>query len=70
MGSESSGSQFNKTDLRTIALYQKVVVLCVGVLILAMLGSVGLPAELRLFVTLGVLGVDLVAAIFVFLLAL
>ena len=59
----------NRGQLRNIAQFQKVVLVCILAYILAVVFQFALPQELRLFLGLGFLGVMLVAAIFVCLLA-
>jgi hypothetical protein len=59
----------NRRDLREIALRQKVILLCILVYILAIFGQYAIPKEFRIFLALPVLGVLIVADVFVFLLA-
>jgi len=54
---------------QNVALYQKVVILCVVLYLLAVLTQFGLPEELRPLLGLGVLAVILVGTVFVFLLS-
>ncbi len=56
-------------DLRQVAIFQKVVILCILVYLLSLVGQFFVPEELRIFFGLGILGVGLIGAVFVFLLA-
>ncbi|HYV39647.1 MAG TPA: hypothetical protein VE988_28420 [Gemmataceae bacterium] len=60
----------NRADLKAIALYQKVVLLCLLVYIIAVVAQFAFPPEIRLLLGLAMLGVGITAAVFVFLLAL
>lgn len=57
------------TDLRTIATHQKGILVCILIYIIAVVGQVVLPPELKLFVMIGVGIVGVAATVFVFLLA-
>ncbi len=56
-------------NVREIAMRQKVVLVCILIYLVAVVAQFALPPELRLFLGLGVLGVIVVATVFVFLLA-
>lgn len=58
-----------REDLRSVALYQKGILICVLVYLLAMIFQFALPEEIRPLVGLAVLLVGLVGTVFVFLLA-
>jgi hypothetical protein len=58
-----------REDLRAIATYQKVIILCILVYVLAVAAQFLVPEGLRLFLGLGVLALGVVATVFVFLLA-
>jgi hypothetical protein len=59
---------FTKADLRSIAVYQKVIIAFVGFYMLFGCGTVGLPQEIRAFLAIGLLLVGIMAAVCVFLL--
>jgi hypothetical protein len=59
----------HRDDLRSVAKYQKGILICILIYLLAVLAQFGIPAELRLVLALGVLVVGIVGTIFVFLLA-
>ncbi len=61
--------KWSRADLRAIATYQKVVLVCILVYIIAVVAQFLIPPALRLVVALGVLAVAVTAAVFVFLLA-
>ncbi|MGD9648794.1 MAG: hypothetical protein AB7U73_23990 [Pirellulales bacterium] len=61
-----SGSRY---DLRSVAVYQKGVMLCILLYLLAVIGQFALPMELRPMLTLGFLAVGLIGAVFVVLLS-
>jgi hypothetical protein len=58
-----------RTDLRTIAMQQRVILICILIYIMAVIGQFILPPKIMLLVGLGALGADLVAVVFVFMLA-
>ena len=58
-----------RDDLRSVAKYQKGILVCILIYLIAVFGQFALPAEIRPLVGLGVLFVGLAGTIFVFLLA-
>jgi predicted Zn finger-like uncharacterized protein len=64
-----SGRKVNRKDLRDIATYQRAVLLCILVSIIAVGSQFALPPSLRLFLALGMLVTSVVSSVFVFLLA-
>lgn len=56
-------------DLRAVALYQKGILVCILVQLLAVIGQLAVPAEMRILVALVALATGLVGLVFVFLLA-
>ena len=58
-----------REDLRSVARYQKGVIVCILIYLLAMLCQFAIPPELRMFLGIGVLFVGLTGAVFAFLLA-
>ena len=56
--------------LKSVALYQKVILVCILFYLIAIFGSFFIPAVYRPLIGLGVLVVGVVAAVFVFMLAL
>jgi len=58
-----------REDLRSVARYQKGVIVCILIYFLAMFSQFALPPELRMFLGIGVLFVGLTGAVFAFLLA-
>lgn len=58
-----------REDLHRVAMYQKGILICILVYILAVIVQFLLPENVRFLLQIGVLGVGLVATIFVFLLA-
>lgn len=55
--------------LRSVALYQKGILVCILIYLLALAGQFFIPPEMRIFLGLGVLLLGLVGSVFVFLLA-
>lgn len=62
----NSGS---RDDLKSVAIYQKGIVVCILIYLVAVVGQFALPEGIRPLVGIGVLGVGLVGTVFVFLLA-
>ncbi len=58
-----------REDLKSVARYQKGVIVCILIYFLAVFGQFALPQELRLILGIGVLFVGLTGAVFAFLLA-
>ena len=58
-----------REDLRSVAVYQKGILVCILIYLIAVFGQFVLPAELRLFLGIGILVLGLAGTIFVFLLA-
>lgn len=58
-----------REDLRTIARFQKGILVCILIYLLAVIGQFALPPELRIFMAVGVMVFALAGAVFVFLLA-
>ena len=58
-----------REDLRTIARFQKGILVCILIYLIAVIGQFALPPELRIFMAIGVMIVALTGAVFVFLLA-
>jgi hypothetical protein len=56
-------------DLHKVAKYQKGILVCILIQLIAVAAQLALPEELRVFVALGSLVVGLVSTVFVFLLA-
>jgi hypothetical protein len=59
----------SREDLVKVAKYQKGVLVCILIYLLAVVGQFALPPQLRQILGLGVLAVGLVAAVFTILLA-
>lgn len=59
-----------RDDLRSVAQYQRGILVCILINIMAFLGQVMLPMEIRQLALAGVILVGLVSTVFVFLLAL
>lgn len=59
-----------RADLRKVAQYQKAILVCILVYLLAVFGQFLLPPQLRPLLALGVIVVGLVSTVFVFMLAL
>ena len=59
----------SRDDLRNVAKFQKGILVCILIYLIAIIGQFALPPDLRPLVGLGVLLVGLVGAVFVFLLA-
>ncbi len=62
----NSGS---REDLRSVAKYQKGILVCILIYVIAMIGQFAIPVEARAILGLGILVVGLVGTVFVFLLA-
>lgn len=58
-----------REDLRSVATYQRYIMLCILVYLGAVIGQFAVPQEVRLFIALGVLAVGLAGTVFVFLLS-
>ena len=58
-----------REDLRSVARYQKGVIVCILIYLLAMFSQFAIPPELRMFLGIGVMFVGLTGAVFAFLLA-
>jgi hypothetical protein len=58
-----------REDLRSVATYEKGILVCILIYLIAVLAQLALPPELRIFLGLAVLCVGLVGTVFVFLLA-
>lgn len=58
-----------REDLRSVAKYQKGIILCIAVYLIAVIGQFLVPPDLRPFIGFIVLAVGLAGAVFVFLLA-
>ena len=58
-----------REDLRMVAQYQKGILVCILIYLIAVFGQFALPVELRPLVGLGVIVVGIVGTVFVFLLA-
>lgn len=67
--SESSQDQHQSDDLKQIASYQKVILICILFYLGGVVGQFLIPLEMRMALALVVLVVMLVATVFVFLLA-
>ncbi len=66
----SSGVQrLSRQDVRSVGVYQKVILLCILAYLAAVVVSFALPPELRILVSLGIIGVSIASTVFVFLLA-
>lgn len=58
-----------REDLRSVATYQKGILVCILIYFIAVILQFALPAELRLFLGLGALAVAVTSTVFVFLLS-
>jgi hypothetical protein len=58
-----------REDLRTIARFQKGILVCILIYLIAVIAQFALPPELRIFMAVGVMIFALAGAVFVFLLA-
>lgn len=58
-----------REDLRSVAMYQKGILICILIYLIAVFFQFALPAELRMVLSIGVLLVGLAGTIFVILLA-
>ena len=58
-----------REDLRSVAKYQKGILVCILIYLLAIIFQFALPDELRLLLGIGILFVGVAATVFVFLLA-
>jgi hypothetical protein len=58
-----------REDVRSVALYQKGILVCILLYLCAVLGQFLVPEQLRIFIGLGVLLIGLAGTVFVFLLA-
>ncbi len=59
----------SREDLRSVAKYQKGILVCILIYLCAVIGQFAIPAELRPIIALGILAVGLAGTVFVFLLA-
>ena len=60
----------SRRDLREVAQYQKCILVCILINLIAILGQFVLPPDLRIIIWVGMLAVSLSGALFVFILAL
>jgi hypothetical protein len=58
-----------REDLRNVAKYQKGILICILLYLIAVFGQFAIPSQFRLFLGLGVLALGVVGTVFVFLLA-
>lgn len=58
-----------REDLRSVAMYQKGILVCILLYLIAVVCQFAVPQEVRLLLGLGVLAVGLTGTVFVFLLA-
>jgi hypothetical protein len=61
--------EVDRDELRSIAVYQKGILICILIYFVAVIAQFALPPALRLFLAIPVLGVIVAATVFVFLLA-
>ncbi len=59
----------SREDLRNVAMYQKGILVCILIYLLAVIFQFAVPAQLRLLLAVGVLMLGLAGTVFVFLLA-
>ena len=59
----------SREDLKAVARYQKGILVCILIYLIAMIGQFAIPADFRPLIGLGILVVGLVGTVFVFLLA-
>ena len=59
----------SREDLKRVAKYQKGILVCILIYLVAVIGQFAIPAEARAIIGLGVLVIGLVGTVFVFLLA-
>ena len=59
----------SREDLRSVAKYQKGILVCILIYLISVIGQFAIPAEARAIIGLGILVVGLVGTVFVFLLA-
>jgi len=59
----------NRDDLRSVAKYQKGILICILIYLIAIISQFAVPAEIQLIVRLGIVIVGLAATVFVFLLS-
>jgi hypothetical protein len=59
----------NRNNLRSIATYQKGILLCILAYAVVVVCQFALPPALRIFLAFGVIGLGIIATVFVFLLA-
>ncbi len=62
-------NEMDRIDLRSIAVYQKGILVCILIYIATVASQFAIPPELRLFLAIPGLGVSVAATVFVFLLA-
>ena len=59
----------SREDLRSVAKYQKGILVCILIYVIAMIGQFAVPDEMGFIIGFGILVVGLVGTVFVFLLA-
>ncbi len=59
----------SREDLRSVAKFQKGILVCILFQLVAMIGQLALPPEIRLLISVAVLVVGIVSGVFVFMLA-
>jgi hypothetical protein len=65
----SNSPRLSREDVRSVAVYQKVILVCILAYLGAFVASLAMPPALRIFMGLGMMGVGIVSAVFVFQLA-
>ncbi len=58
-----------REDLRSVAMYQKGILVCILIYLVAVFSQFAIPAEFRMLLGIGILVVGLAGTVFVFLLA-
>ena len=59
----------SREDLRSVAKFQKGILVCILFQLVAIIGQLALPPEIRLLISIAVLVVGIVSSVFVFMLA-
>jgi hypothetical protein len=65
----SDSPRLSREDIRSVAIYQKVILVCILAYLLAVVAQIFMPAALRLMLVFGMIAVSVISTIFVFMLA-
>lgn len=65
----AKGPELSRSDLRSVATFQKIILICILAYFVLFVSQFALPVALRIFVAIPALGLMITSAVFVFLLS-